>query len=222
MERRREAPDEGPAAVRRAEVVADLRAEQRLAEQVERERAERAARVERLRARIERDVAIEALARRAADALGGPHAAVGRRRDELNRDLQADQEVAERTAAELRPAPRTRSGAGAPARGQRGRHPHGGPAQQLRDMAGEAAHELEEILGKLGLDAAAGEPPRRRWATRRAPTSRPASSAWPAAASSSARSTRWRRTSTPRRSRTSRSSSRSATTSSPRWPSSRA
>ncbi|MEA2466752.1 MAG: chromosome segregation protein, partial [Thermoleophilaceae bacterium] len=41
MERRREAPDEGPAAVRQAELTAELRAERRLAEQAARERAER-------------------------------------------------------------------------------------------------------------------------------------------------------------------------------------
>src|SRR5829696_3466584 len=160
MERRRETPDEGPAAVRRAEVVADLRAEQRLAEQVERERAERVARVERLRARVERDVTVEGLARGAAEALASAHAAVADRRDELNRELQADQEVAERTAAELRSCAqdevrvqsRLREASEAVTRTEV-------RAQQLRDVAGEARHELEEILGKLGLEPAAGEPP---------------------------------------------------------------
>ena len=42
MARRREAPDDGPEAVRRAELTGDLRAEQRLAERIEREREARA------------------------------------------------------------------------------------------------------------------------------------------------------------------------------------
>jgi chromosome segregation protein len=159
MERRREAPDEGPAAVRRAEVVADLRAEQRLAEQVGRERAERAGRIERLRDRIERDVALEALARRAAAALEAAHDAVAARRDALNRNLQADQEVSERTAAELRECAqgevlvqtRLRESGEAVTRAEV-------RAQQVRDAAGEAAHELTEILGRLQLEPAAGEP----------------------------------------------------------------
>jgi chromosome segregation protein len=159
MERRREAPDEGPAAVRRAEVVADLRAEQRLAEQVDRERAERAARIERLRDRIERDGAIEALARRSADALTDAHAAVIARRDELNRELQADQEVAERTAAELRACAqeevrvqsRLREAGEAVTRTEV-------RAQQLRDVAGEASGDLREIVERLGLEPEAGGP----------------------------------------------------------------
>src|SRR4051794_38304463 len=159
MERRREAPDEGPAAVRRAEVVADLRAEERLAEQVERERADRAGRIERLRRRIEGDRALEVLASRAAVALDAAHAAVAARRDELNRELQADQAVSERTAAELRECgqqevlvqARLRDAGEAVTRTEV-------RAQQLRDSAGEAAGELKEILGRLGLEPAAGEP----------------------------------------------------------------
>jgi chromosome segregation protein len=160
MERRRAAPDDGPAAVRRAEVVADLRAEERLAEQVERERTERAGRIDRLRARIEGDLALEALARRAADALEAARAAVAARRDELNRELQADQAVAERTAGELRECgqqealvqARLRDAGEAVTRTEV-------RAQQVRDTAGEAAAELTEILGRLGLEPSAGEPP---------------------------------------------------------------
>ena len=160
MERRREAPDEGPAAVRRAEVVADLRAEERLAEQVERERTERVARIERLRGRIERDVAVEAIARRSGAALDAAHVAVVARRDELNRQLQADQEVTERTAAELRSCAgdevrvqaRLREASEAVTRAEV-------RAQQLRDLAGEAGAEVAEIVGKLGLAPSSGDAP---------------------------------------------------------------
>ena len=153
MEKRREAPDEGPAAVRRAEVVADLRAEQRLSEQVARERAERAERIERLRTRVEADLRMEQLARRGAEALEGAHAAVAARRDVLNRELQADQEVAEKTAAELRACAqsevrvqtRLRESGEAVTRAEV-------RAQQVRDAAGEAAIELKEIVTGLELD----------------------------------------------------------------------
>ncbi|MEA2479830.1 MAG: chromosome segregation protein, partial [Thermoleophilaceae bacterium] len=159
MQRRSETPDEGPAAVRRAEVVADLRAEQRLAEQIARERAERATRLERLRARVERDLALEAIARRAGDALEAAFAAVSARRDELNRGLQADKEVAERTAAELRSCAheevgvqtRLREAGEAVTRSEV-------RAQQARDAAGEASAEVTHILSRLELEPDAGAP----------------------------------------------------------------
>src|ERR671911_612635 len=64
--RRREAPEDGPEAVRRAELLGDLRAEQRLAERIERERDERAGALEALRNGAERDLALSADAERAA------------------------------------------------------------------------------------------------------------------------------------------------------------
>src|SRR5918994_6494481 len=66
--RRREAPDDGPEAVRRAELLGDLRAEQRLAERIERERDERARALDALRNGAERDLALSADAERAAAA----------------------------------------------------------------------------------------------------------------------------------------------------------
>ena len=213
MERRRKAPDEGPAAVRHAEVAAELRAERRLAEQAERERAERAGRIEWLRDRIERDAAVAALAARAAAALETAHAAVAARRDALSRELQADEAVGERTAAELRSCgqeeaevqARLRDAGEAVTRAEV-------RAQQLRDAAAEASAELARDHRQARARARPrARPRRRRSATRRAPSSRRASSGSPAGASSSARSTRSPRTSTTRRSRTSRSSRPSAT-----------
>src|SRR6185312_6171384 len=56
--RRREAPQDGPEAVRRAELTGDLRAEQRLAERIEREREERARNLAALRTGAERDLGL--------------------------------------------------------------------------------------------------------------------------------------------------------------------
>ena len=64
--RRRETPDDGPEAVRRAELLGDLRAEQRLAERIEREREERARALAALETGAERDLALAADADRAA------------------------------------------------------------------------------------------------------------------------------------------------------------
>ena len=62
-------PDEGPDAVRRAELTAEVRAERRVAESAVRERDEREARAAALRARIARDGALAEAAGRAATAL---------------------------------------------------------------------------------------------------------------------------------------------------------
>ena len=75
--RRREAPDDGPEAVRRAELLGDLRAEQRLAERIEREREERARALAALRTGAERDLA---LAGRRRARRRGPRERARRRR----------------------------------------------------------------------------------------------------------------------------------------------
>ncbi|MGI8846181.1 MAG: AAA family ATPase, partial [Thermoleophilaceae bacterium] len=69
MQRRREAPDEGPDAVRRAELAAEVRAERRVAESAVRELAERRDRAARLRARVQRDERVAEAAAEAARVL---------------------------------------------------------------------------------------------------------------------------------------------------------
>src|ERR671914_733408 len=100
--RRREAPDEGPGAVRRAELHAALRAERRMAERIERERAERARSLERLRAGVERDETAARDGERAAAALESAATAVSARRDALERELEQHTAGGEQAAAALR------------------------------------------------------------------------------------------------------------------------
>jgi chromosome segregation protein len=157
IERRREAPDEGPAAVRQAELSAELRAERRLAEQAARERAERIRRIDWLRGRVERDGELAAAAERAAAALEAAQAAVGARRELLVAELEADEASGEATAAELRACAgeeaqiqsRLRSASelvtSAEVR-----------AQQLRDAAAEATGALSRLAD--ALDFAADSP----------------------------------------------------------------
>jgi chromosome segregation protein len=152
MERRREAPEEGPAAVRQAELAAELRAERRLAEQAARERAGRTRRIEWLRGRVERDGQLAAAAERAAAALEAAQTAVGARREQLAAELEADEASGEATAAELRACAqeeaqiqsRLRSASEAVTTAEV-------RAQQLRDGAAEARTELTRLADALGF-----------------------------------------------------------------------
>jgi chromosome segregation protein len=152
IERRREAPDEGPAAVRQAELAAELRAERRLAEQAARERAERTRRIEWLRGRVERDGELAAGAERAAAALEAAQSAVGARREQLAAELEADEASGEASAAELRACAQEEAGIQTRLRtaseGVTGAEVR---AQQMRDAAAEGAAELRRLAEQLGF-----------------------------------------------------------------------
>jgi len=154
IERRREAPQDGPEAVRRAELLGDLRAEQRLAERIEREREERARNLTALRTGAERDLALAADADHAAIALESARDAVDARRDAVGRELEAGAAAGEETAAALK------------ACAQEEAEIHGRlkdaseavtgaevAAQQVRDSAADAERELNDLAGRLGLEA---------------------------------------------------------------------
>ncbi len=150
--RRREAPDEGPGAVRRAELLADLRAERRLAERAEAERARRRDDLERLRTGAERDAATASDGERAARALEAASSAVSVRRDGLAAELERHSQSGEEAAAALRAfaheeaelQPRLREASEAVTAAEVA-------AQQVRDAAADAERELHELAAKLGL-----------------------------------------------------------------------
>jgi chromosome segregation protein len=154
MQRRREAPDEGPLAVRHAELAAELRAERRLAEQAERERAERLRRIEFLRARRARDAEVVALAERLSAALEAAQAAVGARREQLVAALQADEAMGESTAAALRECASEEAGLQSRLRyASEAVTKAEVRAQQMRDQAADARGELDRIAEALGFEA---------------------------------------------------------------------
>src|SRR4051812_21886719 len=156
IKRRREAPDEGPLAVRHAELAAELRAERRLAEQAARERAERRRRIAFLRARIQRDAEVGALAERISAALEGAQTAVGARRESLAAALQADEAMGESTAAALRECASEEAGLQSRLRyASEAVTKAEVRAQQVRDHAAEARGELDRIAQALGFDAEA-------------------------------------------------------------------
>jgi chromosome segregation protein len=161
IERRRETPDEGPGAVRQAELAAELRAERRLAEQGAREHAERVRRIEWLRARVRADRQLTGVAERSAAALQAAQEAVGARREQFVAELEADEASGEATAAELRACAaeeaRLQARLRAASESVTGAEVR---AQQLRDAAGEARSELARLAQALGfaVDSAEAAP----------------------------------------------------------------
>jgi chromosome segregation protein len=151
--RRREAPDEGPDAIRRAELLADMRAERRMAERIGREREERAQAIAGLQMGIERDAGVARDAAGAAEALESAHAAVTGRRETLASDLAAGAAAGEQTAAALRACAqeeaqlqtRLRAASEAVTGAEVA-------AQQARDGAADVERELTEVAGRLGLE----------------------------------------------------------------------
>ncbi len=100
--RRRNAPDEGPNAGRRAQLKAELRAEAARSERADRERAERLAQIARLQASVVRD---ESLGPKIAGILGELEqlaALISARKRGFDAELAADREAGETVAAELR------------------------------------------------------------------------------------------------------------------------
>ena len=158
ISQRRAAPDEGPIAVRRAQIEAALATERRLAERAEREREERVRRIAHERDRLAYDEALRPAAERLVAALEAAQAAVRTRVEVLDAELVADRNAGERLAGELRACAQqeVQVQARLKARGEdvtRGEV----RAQQARDAHGDARDELERLAGKLGLEAEPAE-----------------------------------------------------------------
>jgi chromosome segregation protein len=159
IEQRRGAPDQGPLAVRRAQLEGELAAERRQAERAAREHAERVARLERLRAQLAADAALAPLAERLAAALHTLGQAVAERVAELQGALARDRAAGEEMAAELRACAAQEADIQARLRAE-------GEAvtvaevaaQRLRDLAADAALELRTVRERLELPAPAAGP----------------------------------------------------------------
>jgi chromosome segregation protein len=160
IEQRRAAPQEGAAAVRRAQLEGELAAERRAAERAERERAERARRIERLRHRLEAERALAPRAARLAEALQAAGAAIAERVEALDAELAAGRAAGEDLAAQLRAC------ATEEAEIQRRLRERGElvtaaevRAQQARDHSADADHELVLLAERLGLPADRAQEP---------------------------------------------------------------
>ena len=154
IEQRRNAPDEGPVATRRAQIGASLSAERRLAERAERERSDRERRIAHERERLAYDERLIPAAERLVAALESARQAVHTRMELLDAELVADRHAGEQLAAELRGCAQheVQVQARLKARGEdvtRGEV----CAQQARDRNADARAELERLAAKLGLEA---------------------------------------------------------------------
>ncbi|HEY0344424.1 MAG TPA: AAA family ATPase [Solirubrobacteraceae bacterium] len=160
IEQRRAAPQEGAAAVRRAQLEGELAAERRAAERAERERAERARRIGRLRLRLEAERALAPRAARLAEALQAAAGAIAARVEALDAELAAGRAAGEDLAGQLRAC------ATEEAEIQRRLRERGDlvtaaevRAQQARDHSADADHELVLLAERLGLPADRAQEP---------------------------------------------------------------
>jgi chromosome segregation protein len=160
MERRRNQPDDGPDAARRAQVEAAMTTERRLAERAARERADRDRRIAIEHRRRLREEQLLPLARRLAVALAAAVAAVSTRVEGLDAELAAERETGDRLAAELSACSAEETRVQERLKQRREQITRAEvAAQQARDHADDAMRDLAELGTRLGLEAeAAAEP----------------------------------------------------------------
>jgi chromosome segregation protein len=151
IEQRRAAPQQGPLAVRRAQLEGELGVERRQAERQARERTERERRGERLRAQLAGDRELLPRADRLLGALQATGEGLSERVAQLGGELAADRAAGEQLAAQLRAC------AGEEEKIQTQLRAAGEvvtaaevAAQRLRDQAAEAELELKGIVERLG------------------------------------------------------------------------
>jgi chromosome segregation protein len=158
IERRRSAPDDGPEAGRRVQLAAELAAVRGERDRGERERAERRARIDRLVAAAERDRALIPMIERMTSALEAVAEAIAERRAEFETALRSDREAGEHVAAELKECAQREATLHAQLR-QAGERLTDAEVrlERIRDRVAERTRELEELAGRLELEAAPAE-----------------------------------------------------------------
>ena len=162
--RRRDAPDEGPGAGRRAQLRAELLSEQAGRDRAERERAERSARIEQCRVSIERDERLVPAIAALIEVLRDVTETIEQRRAEFDAALAADREAGEHVAAR---ASGVRTGGGRRCRARL--HARNEAltslevrAQRARDQADDAAQLLETLALELRAGGRPGDRAARR------------------------------------------------------------
>jgi chromosome segregation protein len=152
IEQRKAAPQEGPLAVRRAQLEGELAAERRQAEHVAYEQAERLARMEHLRARHASDVALAPAAERLAEALKRAWEAVQEQVKQLEEQRSLYRAAGEEMAGELRACAVEEAEIQAALRGASEAVTSAEvAAQRLRDQAQETTQEAQAVGEALEL-----------------------------------------------------------------------
>jgi chromosome segregation protein len=159
IEQRRAAPEQGPLAVRRAELQGELAAERRQAERREAERVERARRIERLRAQRAADLSLAPRAERLATVLASAGEGIAGLLAQLELLLSEDRAAGEQVSAELRECAREEAEIQTALRVE-GEAVTAAEvaAQRLRDQVAEAREELRIVCERLELAESDGEP----------------------------------------------------------------
>jgi chromosome segregation protein len=155
IDQRKAAPEQGPLAVRRAELQGELAAERRQAERRKAEEAERARRIERLRAQRAADLELAPRAERLAEVLAGAAEAMAGLLAQIEDLLSRDRAEGAQVSAELRACAQEEAEIQAALRVE-GESVTGAEvsAQRLRDQAAEAMEELREVSERLELPPA--------------------------------------------------------------------
>ncbi|WP_342673051.1 AAA family ATPase [Patulibacter minatonensis] len=152
VQRRQLAPDEGPTAVRRAQIVGELQAERRTAERLTRERAERDARVQVLEEALAADVRVEPLGQRMTDLLLDALRVVRERAAVLEQAVQDDRAAGDDVAGRLRSCAQREADISTRIRRTGERVTAGEVAfQRARDQEAEILVELQALAERLGL-----------------------------------------------------------------------
>jgi chromosome segregation protein len=152
VQRRQLAPDEGPSAVRRAQIVGELQAERRTAERLTRERAERDARVAGLEEALAADVAVEPTGQRLTDLLLEALRVVRERAAVLDQAVQDDRAAGDDVAGRLRSCAQREADLATRLRRVGDRVTTGEVAfQRARDQEAEIQLELQALAERLGL-----------------------------------------------------------------------
>ncbi|HLH65458.1 MAG TPA: AAA family ATPase [Solirubrobacteraceae bacterium] len=160
LRRRAAAPDDGPNAARRAQLTAELAAEQRLAESAERERAQRAERLERMRTALARDRRVAPELDRALEALTEAATAVQGARERFERELAADRQAGESVAEQLRACAREEAQLQAALGTEHEALTQAEVRlQRARDQGEESEAELRRLAAALELAAEPAEQP---------------------------------------------------------------
>jgi chromosome segregation protein len=158
IKRRRQAPDEGPAAARRAQLTAELAAARAAAERLARERADRERAVTRLQASIRHDGELTRRLALAVDAIEHAAQAVAGQLERFDAELAADRRQGEELAGALRACAREEA--------ELQRHLHDAvealterevAASRARDLLQAAAQTVQGLADQLGLQAGPAE-----------------------------------------------------------------
>ena len=158
IEQRQQMPDQGPEALRRAQIEGELAAERRQSERIDREATERAIRLENLSSRLQADRALLPAAGRLITVLQSLGETLQERTSELESQLSADRAAGEEMAGELRACATQEADIQGRLREEGERVTKAEvAAQRLRDQSSEVRLELEGLAEALQLQAPSPE-----------------------------------------------------------------